>query len=584
MLNRFFKSIDGSGLRWVLPIVLLLSFCGCGDFFAQKPAELQTQVTINELKQIKENPAVKNPLPELYRSPPKRIKVKDGVKLFYFTKQHTVDKLSNLITAQLGLKVTPSNPTNQLIIHCPNDELADKTLEFLNMVDVPPIQVNIDCLIIERFADVTMDWETTLKIDNFLGEEITFGGKTDSSGNLLPNFPGASMRESKRSDFGLDFGYWRNQGVTGHEFRAIVDVLISKGYLKILMNPKLETLNGKKATITSRDYIPTEKIVQTNLNVPYSITEYKWVMDSLEVTPYVFADGSIGLATKITLGASSKPQGVVQLPIITERAVDITENRLKPGDSLIIGGMRKTEERAVIRGVPFFKDIPLLGILFSSKDYEESGTEVIFILTPSISSGGMEYTKMIEQARKKLAPPKYDIGLGEVLTDPLGIGIYTEQVEQRAAKAEFERLKSEIEKAEALEEVDVVKYKLLNTAEQVLKERTKAAQAQKEARAAKAEAEKVKAEAEKAKAEAIKARQEAEKAKAEAEKAKTEKAQEEAEKAKAKADVEKAKQEADKAKAEAEKAKKEAKEAKSAPKAEKPETQPEKTEGEQQNK
>lgn len=577
MFNPLLESIDCSTLRWILSIILTLSLCGCGDFFAQKPAEIQTQVTLNELRQIKENPAVKNPLPELYRSPPKRIKVKDGVKLFYFTKNHTVDKLSVLITQQLGLKLSSSGPTNQLIIHCPSDEEANKALEFLNMVDVPPIQVNIDCLIIERFADVTMDWETTVKIDNFLGEKVTFGGKTDASGNLLPNFPGASLRESKRSDFGLDFGYWKDQGVTGHEFRAVVDILVSRGYLKILMNPVLETVNGQRATIIAQDWAPYEQLVTAPAaNVaPYSLTNYRWVVDSLEVTPYVFADGSIGLATTIKLGSRSKPEGVVQTSIITERTVEMTENRIKPGDSLIIGGLRKTEERAVIRGVPFLKDIPLLGILFSSKDFEEKGTEVVFILTPSISSGGMEYTKMIKETREKLAPPKYDIGLGEVLTDPLGIGIYTEQVEQRAAKAEFERLKSEIEKAEALEEVDVVKYKLLNTAEQVLKERAKAAQAQKEARVAKQEAEKVKAEAEKAKAEAIKAKQEAEKAKAE-------RAKEEAEKAKAKAEAEKVKAEAQKAKQEAEKAKKGAEQTKvEAEEETKPEAEGEKAKAEE---
>ena len=626
MFNRFLTLVNRSGLKWVLPIVLPLCFCGCGDFFAQKPTEIQTQVILNELKQVKENPAVRNPLPELYRSPPKRIKVKDGVKLFYFTRNHTVDKLSALVTQQLGLKISLSGPTNQLIIHCADDQEANKALEFLNMVDVPPIQVNIDCLIVERFADTTMDWETTVKLDNFLGEKITLGGKIARTAagaiiyedkaqtipKLLPTFPGASLRESKRADFGLDFGYWKNQGVTGHEFRAVVDMLVSRGYLKILMNPVLETVNGQKATIRAQDWAPYEKVITPPGVNPYSLTDYMWVIDSLEVTPYVFTDGSIGLATAIKLGSRSKPEGVVQTSIITERSVEMTDNRIKPGDSLIIGGLRKTTERSVIRGVPFLKDIPVLGILFSSKDFEETGTEVTFILTPSISSGGIEHAKMIKETREKLAAPKYDVGLGEVLSDPLGVGIYTERVEQRAAKAEFERLRSEIEKAEALEEVSVIKYKLLNTAEQVLTERAKAAQAQTEAQAAeeaakkaKEEAERVQAEAQKTKADAVKAEQDAEKARAEAQKAKVEaeeakaeaekakgesiKAGQEAQKAKEEAEkikAEKAKEEAEKVilKAEAEKAKAEAQKAKEAPaqtqppaEAEKPQTDAQKT-------
>ncbi|MHC5163322.1 MAG: hypothetical protein ACYSO4_09465, partial [Planctomycetota bacterium] len=50
----------------------------------------------------------------------------------------------------------------------------------------------------------------------------------------------------------------------------------------------------------------------------------------------------------------------MQTSIITERSIDIGENRLAPGKSLIIGGMRKSEKRSVVRGVPFFKDLPII--------------------------------------------------------------------------------------------------------------------------------------------------------------------------------------------------------------------------------
>ncbi|HDZ69389.1 MAG TPA: type II and III secretion system protein [Phycisphaerales bacterium] len=515
-------------------MTVMLCVGGCGDFFAQKPTELQTRAILSELEQVKESPHIKNPLPEMYRGPAKRIKVKNGVKLFYFTKQHPVANLAKLINKQFATMTTDNkgktsyapdyavseNPaTNQLIVDCPNDQEADKVLEFLKEVDVPPIQVNIDCLILERFADVTMDWETSIMVENLLGEKITLGGKKDSSGKLLPAFPGASLRESKRSTFGLDFGYWKNKGVTGHELRTVVDLLISRGYLKILMNPTVETINGQKATIKARDFAPIERIVTEKTGVtPYSLTDFKWVEDILEVTPHVFADGSIGLTTKVQLGSRSKPEGVVQTSIITERTIEIAENRIKPGNSLIIGGIRKSEKRSVIRGVPFFKDIPIIGILFSSKDFEEKATEIIFILTPSISSGGVEHAIMMEEIRQKYAAPKYERGLGEVLTDPFGTEVYREQVEQKAAQAEFERFKAEIEKVQAMEEVGQIKEQLLKTAEDVLAEKARAERICAIARTAKQEAREAKQEAEKAKAEAKRARAEAEKAKADAQK------------------------------------------------------------------
>ena len=489
--------------------IFMLSICGCGDFFAEKPIELETQATLNELKQIRENPATLNPLPDFYLSEPRTIEVKSGVKLFYFAKNQTVEGLSKLIANQFfgaanAKEVNVNAATNQLIVHCPDREVVDKILEFLEIVDVQPIQINIDCIIVERFADVTMDWETTIQIENLLGESITLGGKPDGFGGTLPAFPGASLREAKRADFGLNVGDFNN-GKGGHIVNVMVDMLVSRGYLKILMNPKLETVNGKTAKIVSRDNVPIQKIVTGKINIePYSLTEYVWVEDSLEVTPYVYADGSIGLKTSIKLGSRSKPEGVVQASVITERSIDIEENRIAPGDSLIIGGLRKNEERAVIRGVPFFKDIPLIGVLFSSKDFEDKANEVIFILTPSISSGGIDHTRMMEDVRGKLKSPEYEYGLKEVFTDPFGRGAYTEHVEQKAAQAEFERFKAEIEKTEAVGKAHQVKVKLLDAAEEIL--------------AQKAEIAKARAEVKKAKAEAIRARLEAEKAKRDAEK------------------------------------------------------------------
>ncbi|HDS83784.1 MAG TPA: hypothetical protein ENN97_01095, partial [Phycisphaerales bacterium] len=355
--------------------MLLLS--GCGDFFAQKPTEVQAREILEELGQVRESPHIQNPLPEVYRQPPARLHIREGTKLFYFTKHHPAGNLAGLVKEQLGVDASVNAAINQLVLYCADDAQATAVEDYLRLIDVPPVQVNIDCLILERFGDITMDWETSVMIQNLLGEDITMGegrgtfNNSDALTGLDPAFPGASLREPERGKFGLDFGYWRNKGVAGRQFRAVVDVLISKGYLKVLLNPTLESVNAQPATVTIKDHAPIEA-VKTGLggaSSVYNITEYVWVENTLSVTPHVYADGSIGLVTDIKIGSRSKPEGVVQRAIITERSINVAENRILPGESLIIGGMRKTEKRSVIRGIPFFKDLPLLGVLFSSKDF-----------------------------------------------------------------------------------------------------------------------------------------------------------------------------------------------------------------------
>ncbi len=547
-------------------------FSGCGEAFNDKPGELEARAALSDISQTRANPNVNNPLPEMYFQPPQRVNVLDGIKLFYFTRQQPAAQMAEIIAKQLGYKVTANDATNQLIIHCANDQDADKALEFLNAIDLPPIQVNIDCMIVELYADKTFDRETTIDIQNLFGEDFTLGGKVDSKGNLLPTFPGASLREAKRSFFGMPIGY------SSDTVNILVDMLVSRGYLKILMNPTIETVNGKKAKILSRDDVPIEKIVTQQDVLPYSITEYQWVEDSLQVTPHVYADGSVGLNTEIKIGSSAKPKGVVQASVITERSIIVDENRIRPGNSLIIGGIRRTEKRDVLRGAPFLKDLPVVGLLFSSRDYEESGTELIFILTPSISSGGMEYAKMLEFVQKKQAGPKYDPGLEKALTDPFGDKAYTEHVKQKASEATTERARIEAEAAKIVAEAERTKMESEQATAEAANAVAQAEKAKAEAAMEKARAEKLQTESEKAKAEAEKTKAEADNARAMAEKAKAEADADKLETEKIKAEAEEARARAAKSQAEAEKAKAEAESVKS--QAEKAQAQAEKAQAE----
>ena len=245
----------------------------------------------------------------------------------------------------------------------------------------------------------------------------------------------------------MDFGYWMDKNVPGHQVRAVVDVLESQGYLKILLNPTLETVNGKKASVTIKDYSSYQEIKQGTAGdeAAYNITKYMWVEDTLAVTPFVYADGSIGLNTSIKIGSRSKPEGVTQTSIITERSINVEENRVEPGKSLIIGGMRKSEKRSVVRGIPFFKDIPIFGVFFSSKDFEEKATEIIFILTPSISSGGQDYEKMKADATKKHRDLPYDEKFTDFLIDPFVADNYNTLLEEEIDRTKTDNARTETE-------------------------------------------------------------------------------------------------------------------------------------------
>ena len=621
---------------WLIGAVVaagMLCVGGCGDTLGKKSTSRQVQNIIDDLSRIEPEPEPNIPIPEVYNQPPKILEQIVGgapeFKLFYFCRHLTAAELEAVINKMFatqlfnekGKKTTIKDygvssvpATNQLIVRCPTREDVDAVLQTLQAVDVPPIQVKIYCIISEVYADRTLDWQTTLQIEELFGEDIWVGGAGQkfgttvsqllTEGDWLPAFPGASLRELARGRMGLKMGYWKTD-----RYLALVDLLESQGYLKILMNPILTTVNGKLAKVSQTQEVPLQQTYLKSPGAEWYETkiEYKPVTDSLEVTPHVFGDGYIGLETKILLGSKLTPEGVKQLPIITKKEIDNKENRIRPGESLVIGGIRKSEERDVIRGVPFLKDIPGLGILFSGKDFEERVVETIYILTPTISTGGVPREEIIEEVKRKHEPPEPKAKHGAI-TDPLGLKAKKREQQRKAELAEQTRLEAVAEKAEArgvVREAEAEAKRAKAEAETARAEadrvKTEAEKATTDAAKTKAEAEKLAAEAQKTKADAKKAiaeaeakanaaekaraEAEAEKAKARAAKAEAEEPKEETEQAKAeekpeegsgeaKAEAEKPKGEAEKA--EAEKPKGEAEKAK----AEKPKGEAEKAEAE----
>jgi type II secretory pathway component GspD/PulD (secretin) len=555
---------------------------GCGDFLTDKTAGRESNKILDDLGKVETTTEPNIPMPSIYKSPPKIVEQTVGgsseFKLFYFCRHLSAAELeaivhklfATLLFNEKGKKTTIKDygvssvaVTNQLIVRCPTREDVESVLETLQLVDIPPIQVKISCLISEVYADKTLDWETTTAIENLLGENIWAAPSARPFGQdvvqwLIENdplaaFPGASMREFGRSKMGLNVGYLSQS----HKFMALVDILESQGYLKILMNPILEVVNGKKATVLSSQRVPVDKTFLTSTRADYFTSRTEWadIIDQLEITPHVYANGYIGLETFITIGSKLTPEGIKQLPIVTRKEIDNKENRIRPGESLIIGGLRKSERRDVLRGIPVLKDIPLIGMLFSGRDFEERAVETIFILTPTFSTGGIPRDEMTEEVERKHESPP-----GNSFTDPLDMLEGKREKESKAKDAEEARMEAEAEKAEARAAVRDAEDRIKRATTEANRAITKADKATADAntaienaaaveKKAKTDAAKAIADANSAtkKAAAIEKRAKADTAKAkdQVQKATTETAKAKAETAKAKAEAKAASEKAD---------------------------------------
>src|SRR3989339_1964345 len=125
-----------SRVAFLLLLAITIFVSGCGEFFDKKQTEIQAREILSELDQVKQIPQTNNPLPELYRGPAKRLKVKTGVKVFYYARNNSVDQLVKLLNEQFSLMQTDAKgvttyaphyavslhqATNQIVIDAPND-------------------------------------------------------------------------------------------------------------------------------------------------------------------------------------------------------------------------------------------------------------------------------------------------------------------------------------------------------------------------------------------------------------------------------------------------------------------------------
>lgn len=563
-------------------LVLLVFSAGCSDFFSQQPTEIQTNRVLHNLSKIEILPDVERPYPVKYTAEPTVIVDGASVKLYYFVRNQPVDILAGLLNDQFDFFVNVNTSTNQLVVKLASESEAEAALVFLDEVDIPPIQIKVDCLISEIFAGVTMDYETTADITDLFGIDAT----------IKAFLPGASARSPTRSEIGMQVGITRN------DFDLLVDILVSRGYAKILMNPTLEVVNGTTARIETTERVPVVESIFSGGDIVETI-KYQEVMDYLEVTPQVYADGTIGLKTKAGI-ASRTITSADQAPIITTRTIDSQENRLRKGQSLVIGGIRKTQRVSVIRGVPFLKDLPLVGVFFSSKDFEDQAKEILFILTPSISSGGQDYPATLQDIREKHAKPEYKNFLDEILTGPFGSTLFSpessessgpKEIHSQAKQARNEALRAqtraqeEIDRAElalaqaqqARQEAEEAQAQAQQEREGVEKARVQAQQEIEKAKQALAQALQAKQAADEAQAQAQQVKQDAEGAKAQAQQERegAEQSQAQSQQAKqaadeAQAQAQREREEAEKVKAQAQQEKEDAEKAKESPAPEPP--------------
>src|SRR3989454_117247 len=173
---------------------------------------------------------------------------------------------------------------------------------------------------------------------------------------------------------------------------VIINFLKSDADAQVIAKPQLRVSEGEKATVRIGDRIPiptttfnTTQTVGGNV-IPITSFTYQNVGINIDIEPRVHHNKEVTLKLRVEVSSLSgqvAAGGGVTQPIIGTREIE-TQIRLKDGETNLLAGLIRQEERSSLSSVPGLGHIPVLKHLFGNNDTSIQQTDIVLTLTPHI--------------------------------------------------------------------------------------------------------------------------------------------------------------------------------------------------------
>ncbi len=286
--------------------------------------------------------------------------------------------------------VVVDNRTNSLLITETSNKLKEIE-KLVELVDIPVRQVMIEARIViansDAQRDLGIEWggayghqEKGLMASGDAANLLAINDAMLSNDNVIPNYPGALLVDlgASGATSGIAMGYASSKLFLSAELSAME----ASGNGEVISQPKVITGDKRRATIKSGREIPYQSGSLSGQNT----TSFKEAVLELNVTPNITPDDRVLLDLVITQDSvgelvPSGNGGVVPSIDTTELTTQVL---VGDGETVVLGGVFRTEDLEKIAKVPMLGDLPLMGALFKNKSISREKTETLVFITPRI--------------------------------------------------------------------------------------------------------------------------------------------------------------------------------------------------------
>jgi general secretion pathway protein D len=283
------------------------------------------------------------------------------------------------------IRIIPHRQNNAVLIFATPEE--ESTIEaMLHKIDIIPLQVRIDATI----AEVTLN-------DNLRYGTQFFFKDGGINGTLSGVASGAIA--------GQFAGFVLSKGSSAVQFA--LSALQSVTNVRVLSSPQLLVLDNQPARLQVGDLVPfltsTSVGTITTTGAVTNTVGYQETGVILEILPRVNSGGLVTLDVSQEVSDVDTANQVVgiQSPTFLERKVR-SRVVIQDGQTIGLAGLIRDNTSRSNNGIPFLKDIPILGLAFGEQDNTRQRTELLVMITPHVIQDQRDARALTEDLRQKL--------------------------------------------------------------------------------------------------------------------------------------------------------------------------------------
>jgi general secretion pathway protein D len=282
-------------------------------------------------------------------------------------------------------KIIADERSNSLLVFATRQDM-DMIKSIVDKLDVLLSQVLIESVIMEVSLDKTLNTgvsavqnPSAINAANFKGTGSIYNGPSFFS--FLTN----STLSNAGTNLEGGLSYFGQIGNSDYEIA--LQAAASDNSITIIQKPRIQTFQAQKASFFVGQTVPyvTGSTYGSAYGNSSSYAQLS-VGVELDVTPFINPDGLVVMQIDEEIddiNGSTYIQGVGDVPNTDKRTLS-SEVAVKDRDTIILGGIINSQKTLNKSGVPVLQDIPLLGVLFSSRSSDKSRDELLVLMRPTV--------------------------------------------------------------------------------------------------------------------------------------------------------------------------------------------------------